>query len=138
MTDHHRLASESDQARRYIFPLGPPMAVNVKGLPLEQVHALLDGLETLLGGSFFRDRELLLEVLKDQVAAAANPRAFLYGPYVALVTTQAGVKRITSMNEIGTDSGMVVYAADQVIERFAQINDEGAGVEIPSRSRPRS
>jgi hypothetical protein len=137
MTDPLRHAPEIDSPQRYVFPLGPPMAVNVKGLTLEQIHALMDGMENLLGGSFFRDRELLLDVLQDQVAAAAIPRAFLYGPYLALVTTSAGTKRITTMNEIGNDSGMVVYAADQVFERFAQITGECREVETVDRSRPR-
>lgn len=141
MTDHHRPATDIEPAPRYIFPLGPPMAVNVKGLPQDQIHALLDGMETLLGGEFFRDRELLLEVLQDQVAAAANPRAFLYGPYLALVTTRAGAKRITTMNEIGIDSGMTVYAADQVFERFGQITEEDKAnhqaVAFPRSPRPR-
>lgn len=89
-----------------------PFAINIRDLPAETVNALLDEVEQVLDGQYFRDRQLFLDVLADQVQAAQQPRNFLYGPYLKVVAKDGGVLRITSGDVV--HGGETVYAYDQI------------------------
>lgn len=103
--------------KNYYFTAGEqelhvPFVVNVDKMPIGAISDLMDGLADKLGARYFREKDLTMEVLDDQIARASQPYKFLYGPYVGVFIKDNGEVRITTSEHV--KGGETVYALDQI------------------------
>lgn len=99
-----------------------PFSVNIKNLDSAQVNWLMDTMESALDGKYFRTKELLSDVLADQIAETRMPLAWLNGPFLAMKIIKGDVRRITSEQEV--PGGCTVYAFDQIVDFVNELQAE--------------
>ena len=104
-----------------------PCMVNIKALSESETRAFCDQIQEGLGTSYFRDQDLLMQVIEDYRLQAQDPFRFAYGPYLHITPkdhhTDHHTLRLTACQSIV--AGTTVYAQDQLL---AMLEDHHAAL----------
>lgn len=93
----------------------------------ETVEHLLNVMSNALNGRFFRDRDLFLEVLDDQLTAVRCPSLHRINAAFIVLTPKGDELRITSTTNLGAITeaigrGVAVYTPEQFLELVTELN----------------